>query len=235
MSHDDRSPDIAGPQGARGPAGPPPDCSLCPRLAAFRTQNRRAFPEYFNAPVPAFGNGDALLLVVGLAPGLKGANRTGRPFTGDFAGELLYGTLRKFGFADGDYRARADDGLMLRACRITNAVRCVPPENKPIGAEVSACRHFLAKELAGLPRLVAVLALGAVAHRSVLSATGLRASACPFKHGAWYRTPAGLEIGASYHCSRYNTSTGRLTPAMFESVFAEVRRRVDAAAAGRPG
>lgn len=217
------------------PAGPTPDCVLCPRLAAFRAENRRAYPDFFNAPVPAFGDGGARLLIVGLAPGLKGANRTGRPFTGDFAGELLYGTLRKFGFAEGEYAARPDDGLVLRGCRITNAVRCVPPENKPTGAEVTTCRQFLARELAGLGHLVAVLALGAVAHRSVLAVTGLRASACPFKHGAWYRTPAGLEIGASYHCSRYNTNTGRLTPAMFESVFAEVRRRVDAAPNGRPG
>lgn len=209
--------------------GPPRDCSLCPRLAAFRADNRRAYPAFFNAPVPSFGSQDAPLLVVGLAPGLKGANRTGRPFTGDFAGELLYGTLKRFGFAEGDYAARADDGLVLRDCRITNAVRCVPPENKPTGMEVTTCRAFLAAELAALPHLRVVVALGAVAHRSLVAATGMRQAACPFVHGAWSVTPGGLEIGASYHCSRYNTATGRLTPAMFHAVFAEARRRLDAA------
>lgn len=233
MSDDAAAASGIGSQGPAGSAGPPRDCPRCPRLVAFRAHNRRAFPDYFNAPVPSFGDLDAALLVVGLAPGLKGANRTGRPFTGDYAGDLLYATLRKFDFAHGPYAARADDGLALRDCRITNAVRCVPPENKPTGAEVVSCRDFLAAELAALRRLRVVVALGAVAYRSVAAATGLRQAACPFVHGAWYAAPAGLEIGASYHCSRYNTSTGRLTPAMFEAVFAEVRRRVDAAGALR--
>ena len=213
--------------GAASLIGPPPDCSLCTRLASFRSDNRRAFPDYFNAPVPSFGTDCAPLLIVGLAPGLKGANRTGRPFTGDFAGDLLYRTLLKYQLAEGVYAARPDDGLRLRGCRITNSVRCVPPENKPTGTEVASCRGFLAAELAGLRRLKVILALGTIAHRSVLTATGLRASAHPFKHGAWYSTPSGLWIGASYHCSRYNTSTGRLTPSMFEDVVAEAARRVD--------
>lgn len=209
--------------------GPSPDCTLCPRLAAFRAQNRNAFPDFFNAPVPSFGARTARLLIVGLAPGLKGANRTGRPFTGDYAGDLLYGTLLKFGLASGRYAGQADDGLVLDGCRITNAVRCVPPENKPTGAETSTCRRFLEFELAALPPLSVVLALGTIAHRSVLAVTGLKPAATPFKHSAWYRTPSGLTIGASYHCSRYNTNTGRLTTAMFEAVIGEARKWRDAA------
>ena len=215
----------SGPSSVLG-AGPAPDCSLCPRLAAFRTQNRCAFPDFFNRPVPSFGPLTARLLIVGLAPGLKGANRTGRPFTGDYAGDLLYSTLLALGLAHGPYAARPDDGLTLQQCRITNAVRCVPPENKPTGVEAATCRRFLAAELTGLPRLTVVLALGGVAYRSVLAAMGVRQASSPFKHGAWVQAASGVTIGASYHCSRYNTNTGRLTPAMFESVLGEARSRI---------
>ncbi|HEX3538291.1 MAG TPA: uracil-DNA glycosylase [Stellaceae bacterium] len=199
---------------------PAPDCPLCPRLAGFRGMQRTAHPEWFNAPVPSFGDDDAELLIVGLAPGLKGANRTGRPFTGDYAGDLLYATLQKLGFATGPYAARPDDGLTLRRARITNAVRCVPPQNKPEPAEIQACRPFLAAEIAALPRLRAVLALGAIAHNSLLTTLGLRRAAYPFGHGAIHGLRSGLVLADSYHCSRLNTNTGKLTPAMFEAVFA---------------
>jgi uracil-DNA glycosylase family 4 len=208
-------------------AEPGRDCSLCPRLVAFRTRQRAEFPHWFNAPVPSFGGADARLLIVGLAPGLRGANRTGRPFTGDFAGVLLYETLRKFGFARGDYGERADDGLSLVDCRITNAVRCVPPENKPEPAEIRACNDFLAGELKHLPRLRAALALGAIAHQAVLAALGERRAAFPFAHGAIHRLGNRLLLADSYHCSRYNTNTGKLTAEMFEAVFAELRQRLD--------
>jgi len=205
------------------------NCPLCPRLVEFRTANRVAFPDFFNAPVPSFGALDARFLVVGLAPGLRGANRTGRPFTGDWAGDLLYATLLKFGFARGTYAARPDDGLELVDCRIANAVRCVPPENKPVGAEIAACRPFLEAEMAAMPNLRAILALGSIAHNAVLRATGHRAADHPFVHGALYQLRAGALLADSYHCSRYNTNTRRLTPAMFESVFAQVRTRLDRA------
>ncbi len=168
--------------------------------------------------MPSFGPLDARLLIVGLAPGLRGANRTGRPFTGDYAGDLLYATLGKFGLARGTYGQRPDDGLALVDCRITNAVRCVPPENKPTPAEIAACRPFLAAEIAAMAKLKVILALGAVAHRTVLAALGARQAAFPFAHGAIHPVP-GLVLADSYHCSRYNTNTGRLTPAMFERVF----------------
>jgi uracil-DNA glycosylase len=210
---------------------PPADCPFCPRLAAFRAANRRAFPDWHNAPVASFGDPAARLLIVGLAPGLRGANRTGRPFTGDHAGEILYATLRRFGFARGDYRAMPDDGLELIDCRITNAVRCVPPANRPFGDEVSACRQFLLGELSAAPPAV-ILPLGAIAHGSVLRALGLTGSRHPFAHGAVYAVPDGPTLAPSYHCSRYNQNTGRLTPAMFERVFARVRALVDAAPAG---
>lgn len=213
-----------------GPAEPGRDCPLCPRLVGFRATQRSDHPDWFNAPVPAFGGEDARLLIVGLAPGLRGANRTGRPFTGDFAGRLLYGTLGKFGFARGDYAERADDGLALVGCRITNAVRCVPPENRPEPAEIKACNRFLAAELKRLDRLAAVLALGAVAHQAVLAALGERRSAHRFAHGAMHALPGGLLLADSYHCSRYNTNTGKLTVAMFEAVFAELRRRLSGSA-----
>ncbi len=207
-------------------AGPAPDCALCPRLAAFLEDNRARYPDFHNAPVASFGNRDARLLIVGLAPGLKGANRTGRPFTGDYAGDLLYATLLKFGFARGCYGRRADDGLELTGCRITNAVRCVPPENKPSTVEIKTCGRFLAEELAALSRLRAVLALGTVAHGAVLAALGHRKSHCAFTHGAVHALPGGLMLADSYHCSRYNTNTGRLTTEMFEAVFAELRERL---------
>ena len=206
---------------------PTPDCPLCPRLAAFRQASRTAEPSWFNAPVPSFGPADARLTVVGLAPGLRGANRTGRPFTGDYAGDLLYATLIKFGFARGRYEARPDDGLALIDCRITNAVRCVPPENKPTPLETKTCRQFLSAALASLPAVAALLALGRIAHDSTLASLGLRAAAFPFAHGAIHKLKPGLTLYDSYHCSRYNTNTGRLTTPMFESVIAAIRRDLD--------
>ena len=208
------------------PDEPGRDCPLCPRLAAFRVQQRARFPLWHNAPVPSFGDGTARLLIVGLAPGLKGANRTGRPFTGDYAGDLLYATLAKFGFARGVYAARADDGLALVDCRISNAVRCVPPENKPAPAEIAACRVFLAAEIAAMARLRVVLALGAIAHQAVLAVCGETRTAHPFAHGALHSLRGGLALADSYHCSRLNTNTGTLTAAMFESVFAALRARL---------
>ena len=207
---------------------PERDCSLCPRLAAFRHSNRDAFPAFHNAPVPSFGPADARLLVVGLAPGLKGANQTGRPFTGDYAGALLYPTLLKFGFAHGAYGARAEDGLALIDCRITNAVRCVPPQNKPVGNEIKSCRRFLVDEIQGMANLTTIVALGLIAHNAVLAALGLRQSHCRFAHGAQHPLPDGRVLADSYHCSRYNTNTGRLTEGMFHGVFASVRARLDA-------
>ncbi len=207
-------------------AEPDWDCPLCPRLAAFRAQNRAATPQWHNAPVPSFGGHDVRLLVVGLAPGLKGANRTGRPFTGDFAGELLYGTLLKFGFAEGRYGADPADGLRLLGVRITNAVRCVPPGNRPTPLEAATCRQFLAAEIAALPELRAVLALGSIAHASVLAALGEKPAKFPFSHGALHRIGGGLILADSYHCSRLNTNTGRLTEAMFHAVFAELTRAI---------
>jgi uracil-DNA glycosylase family 4 len=204
-------------------AGPAADCALCPRLADFRAAHRERFPDWHNAPVPSFGPVDARVLIVGLAPGLRGANRTGRPFTGDYAGDLLYATLVKYGFARGTYRADPADGLELVDCRITNAVRCVPPENKPETAEIATCRPFLAREIGELARLRAVVALGSIAHNSALAALGERRSRWPFAHGALHRLPSGLLLADSYHCSRYNTNTGRLTTEMFESVFKSLR------------
>ena len=201
---------------------PPRDCPLCPRLVAFRTEWRAREPDWFNAPVHSFGPLDARLLIVGLAPGVRGANRTGRPFTGDFAGDLLYATLLEYGFAKGKYQARPDDGLTLVDCRIGNAVRCVPPQNKPLPAEINVCRQFLIATIANMPGLRAIVALGRVAHESTLKALGVRAVTAPFAHGAMH--PAGaLKLYDSYHCSRYNTNTRVLTPEMFRSVFAKVR------------
>jgi uracil-DNA glycosylase family 4 len=207
---------------------PPADCALCPRLAQFRADHRARHPDWFNAPVPPFGDPLAPLLVVGLAPGLKGANRTGRPFTGDHAGVLLYATLGKFGFAAGRYDARPDDGLALEGARITNAVRCVPPQNKPLPAEIATCRRFLAAELEGFSGWRAILALGAIAHDSVLAALGLRRASFPFAHGRLHDLPGGHVLADSYHCSRLNTNTGRLTVAMFEAVFAALALRLAA-------
>ncbi len=208
------------------PEAPGRDCGLCPRLAAFRDENRRRHPGWFNAPVPSFGTLEARLLIVGLAPGLRGANRTGRPFTGDFAGDLLYATLLRYGFARGTYAARPDDGLELVDARLVNAVRCVPPGNRPTGAEIATCRRFLEAEIAALARLRAILALGVVAHRSVVAALGLRQKDWPFRHGALAETPGGVLLADSYHCSRYNTNTGVLTPRMFEAVFEALRARI---------
>lgn len=198
------------------------DCPLCPRLVAFRLEARAQEPDWFNAPVSTFGPEAARLLIVGLAPGLRGANRTGRPFTGDFAGDLLYATLTAFGLARGDYRARPDDGLRLVDTAITNAVRCVPPQNKPTGEEIRTCRPFLAATVAGMPRLRAIVALGRIAHDSVAAALALRRAAVPFTHGGEHEIGPGLRLFDSYHCSRYNTNTGVLTPMMFEAVFARV-------------
>ena len=201
---------------------PDRNCPLCPRLAEFRAQVRSREPGWFNAPVASFGDPDARLLIVGLAPGLQGANRTGRPFTGDFAGDLLYGTLLEYGFAKGVYQARPDDGLTLVDCRISNAVRCVPPQNKPLPAEINVCRQFLIATIANMPNLRAIVALGRIAHESTLKALGLRAAAAPFAHGAMHQAGA-IKLYDSYHCSRYNTNTRVLTPAMFRNVFAKVR------------
>lgn len=202
---------------------PPLDCALCPRLVEFRAGNARLYPDFHNAPVASFGPTDARLLVVGMAPGLKGANRTGRPFTGDYAGDLLYETLVRFGFAEGRYDKRPDDGLSLVDCRITNAVRCVPPQNKPVGAEVNACRPFLQETLSEMHRLKVILVLGSLAHGATLSALGLKKSAAKFGHDAVHDLGDGRVLVGSYHCSRYNTNTGRLTEEMFHDVFVRVR------------
>jgi len=207
--------------------GPDSACSLCPRLVAYREGNRGTFPDWHNGPVASFGSLNSELLIVGLAPGLRGANRTGRPFTGDFAGDLLYPTLISFGFAAGQYQSAPDDGLELLNCRITNAVRCVPPANKPIGAEVSACREFLCSEIAAMKGLKVILALGAVAHGAVLSALGERKASRKFAHNAFHDLADGLKLADSYHCSRYNTNTGRLTVDMFHDVFSRVRAVLD--------
>jgi len=207
-------------------AEPDRDCPLCPRLVAFRDLHRAREPSWHNAPVPSFGPADARLVVVGLAPGLKGANRTGRPFTGDYAGDLLFATLQRFGFAVGEYRADPADGLRLIDARIVNAVRCVPPENKPTPAEIGTCRRFLAPAIQRSP--AAILALGRIAHDSTLRALGLRLAAHPFAHGAVHEVPGGGRLYDSYHCSRYNTNTGVLTTEMFEAVFARIRADLDA-------
>jgi uracil-DNA glycosylase len=202
------------------------DCPLCPRLVAYRTANRVANPDWFNAPVPSFGPLDARLLVVGMAPGVRGANRTGRPFTGDHAGVLLYTTLLRFGFAQGTYLAEASDGLTLRDCRIVNAVRCVPPANLPEPPEVKTCNRFLTAELQAMANLRAVLALGVLAHAAVLKACGIPPTRIRFRHGETHELPDGLLLADSYHVSRYNTNTGRLTTAMFEAVVGAVRNRI---------
>jgi uracil-DNA glycosylase family 4 len=212
---------------SRGAAEPDRDCALCPRLEAFRQEWRRREPLWFNAPVPSFGLPTARLLIVGLAPGLQGANRTGRPFTGDHAGVLLYDTLSRFGFAKGKYEARPDDGLELLDARISNAVRCVPPENKPTGAEIATCRGFLASTIDEMPRLRAIVTLGRIAHDTAVAALGARRSAAPFAHGASHEI-GKVRLFDSYHCSRYNTNTGVLTTEMFRSVFAHVREFLQA-------
>jgi uracil-DNA glycosylase family 4 len=206
------------------PIQPGRDCPLCPRLAAFRAQNRGRFPTWHNAPVPSFGDVSASLLIVGLAPGLRGANATGRPFTGDYAGDLLYDSLLALGGARGAYRERADDGLDLIGCRITNAVRCVPPENKPTPVESNNCRLFLIDEIKAMPNLRVIFALGGIAHNAVLGIRGVRKAHYPFAHGARHDLPDGLIMVDSYHCSRLNTNTGRLTAAMFQTVLGEAMK-----------
>ena len=215
---------------ARPSGMPGRDCPRCPRLVAFRNNWRKREPAWFNAPVPSFGPANARLLIVGLAPGLRGANRTGRPFTGDYAGDLLYGTLKDFGFAQGEYRADPNDGLTLIDCRITNAVRCVPPENKPTPQEIATCRDFLSATIKEMPRLRAIVALGRIAHESVVAASGAQRADYPFAHGG-AETMEAVTLFDSYHCSRLNTSTGVLTPPMFREVFAKVRGYLDAAPA----
>ncbi|MGE3246333.1 MAG: uracil-DNA glycosylase [Beijerinckiaceae bacterium] len=208
------------------PGEPPADCSACPRLHGFLEEHRIREPDWHNAPVRSFGVPDGTLLVVGLAPGLRGANRTGRPFTGDYAGDLLYATLKEYGFASGTYEARPDDSLTLKNCAITNAVRCVPPQNKPLPAEIRTCQPFLANTIRQMPRLRALVVLGRIAHESVLRTLGQRLALFPFKHAAQHDVAfetRPLRIFDSYHCSRYNTNTGVLTPDMFRNVFASVR------------
>ncbi len=203
---------------------PPRDCEACSRLAAYRAANRAAYPDWSNAPVESFGEAGARLLIVGLAPGLRGANRTGRPFTGDYAGDLLYETLTRFGFAAGSYGRQPDDGLELVDCAIVNAVRCAPPQNKPTPQEIVACRAYLSHSIAALANLKVILALGRVAHETVLRAFGARAASFPFAHGVRHALKAGgPSLFDSYHCSRYNTNTGVLTAAMFRDVFASIR------------
>jgi uracil-DNA glycosylase family 4 len=202
------------------------DCPLCPRLVAFRHEWRAREPDWHNAPVPNFGPLSARLLIVGLAPGLRGANRTGRPFTGDYAGDLLYRTMIDFGFAKGRYEARPDDGLTLNDAMIANGVRCVPPENKPTPLEIRTCRQFLAPTISAMPNLRVILALGRVAHETTLGALEARKAAFPFAHGAMHTVRPELTLADSYHCSRYNTNTGVLTEEMFRSVFSEIRQRL---------
>ena len=201
---------------------PSRDCPLCLRLAAFRHANQAREPDWFNAPVPSFGNRDASLLIVGLAPGMQGANRTGRPFTGDYAGDLLYETLLEYGYASGVYDERPDDGLTLVDSRIANAVRCVPPLNKPLPIEIRTCRQFLTATFDEMTELRAIIMLGRVSHDSTVKALGIRAADAPFAHGAEFQS-GPVRLFDSYHCSRYNTNTRRLTPAMFKAVFASVR------------
>lgn len=208
---------------------PAPDCKICPRLLLFRKKNMAAFPEFFNAPVPAFGDqpDNVRLLIIGMAPGLKGANCTGRPFTGDFAGDLLYQTLLDHGLASGRYDKHAKDGLSLHGCLITNAVKCVPPQNKLTGAEVNSCNRFLASEIKSYKNLRCIIALGVLSHGATLKALGEKKSAYKFGHNVHHTLPGGLIMTDSYHCSRYNTNTGRLTPEMFNDVFDAIKPILD--------
>jgi len=205
-----------------------PDCRQCPRLAEFLDQVKADYPDYYARPVPPFGDPAARLLVVGLAPGMHGANASGRPFTGDYAGILLYETLHRFGFGSKPESLSAGDGLRLSDCRITNAVKCLPPQNKPIGSEINTCNQYLAEELKTVPQSGVVVALGLVAHNAVLKASGLKLGACKFAHAAHHHLPNGLQLIDSYHCSRYNTQTRRLTPEMFHAVFAHARAVLNA-------
>ena len=208
------------------PPEAPKDCDLCPRLVQYRRDCQIKEPEWFNGAVPSFGPASAKLLVVGLAPGVTGANRTGRPFTGDWAGDLLYATLAKFGFSNDKYDQRADDGLKLKDAMITNAVRCVPPQNKPVGAEINACRPFLLSRIAAMSKLKVMICLGKISHDSTVRALGLKLKDHPFGHGTRYDVQLdgrALTLISSYHCSRYNTNTRRLTPQMFEDIFEMAR------------
>jgi len=209
------------------PTSPQPDCGLCKRLKTYRQEITQEHPDWFNAPVPSFGSPNAELLIVGLAPGVTGANKTGRPFTGDYAGDLLYATLLKFKFATGTYLARPDDGLELTGAMITNAVRCVPPQNKPIGEEMAACRPFLAATIEQMPKLRVILALGLIAHNNTLSALGVKRAPHKFAHNAAHEIGGDLMLFDSYHCSRYNTNTRRLTTPMFEDVFTSIRQKLE--------
>ncbi|MCF6328471.1 MAG: uracil-DNA glycosylase [Henriciella sp.] len=209
------------------PAEAPKDCDLCPRLKGFIDETAIKQPGWFNGAVPSFGDEAAELLVIGLAPGLTGANRTGRPFTGDWAGDLLYATLDKYGFCNGQYDKRIDDGLSLHRAMITNAVRCVPPQNKPVGAEINQCRPFLQARIAALPKLKVMLCLGKISHDSTVRTLGLKLKDHPFGHATQYKV-GGLTLLSSYHCSRYNTNTKRLTEVMFEGIFATARQLIDA-------
>lgn len=208
------------------PAEAPKDCDLCPRLRGFILEQREKEPDWFNGAVPSFGDPDPSIMVIGLAPGLTGANRTGRPFTGDWAGDLLYATLDKFGFCRGTYDKRIDDGLILKGIMITNAVRCVPPQNKPVGAEINQCRSFLKARISALSNLRVLICLGKIAHDSTVRALGGRLKDHPFGHEAISEL-AGYTLVSSYHCSRYNTNTGRLTAAMFEAVFRKAKLLAD--------
>lgn len=205
------------------PPEPAPDCTLCPRLVAFRADNQAAYPDFFNGAVPSFGNFEAKFLIVGLAPGLKGANQTGRPFTGDFAGDLLYKCVSQMGWTSGTYDRHAGDGFTLKNAMVTNAVRCVPPQNKPIGSEVNNCRPFLISRIQSLPKLKVLLALGKIAHDTTLKTFGLKLSTYKFAHEAVHKLPNGLTLVDSYHCSRYNVNTNRLT----EDMFMNALRRVE--------
>ena len=202
---------------------PNKNCRICPRLYEYRTENQKTYPGWYNAPVNSFGDINGKLLVVGLAPGLRGANRTGRPFTGDWAGDLLYQALAKFGFSRGTYAGEATDGLALENCRITNAVRCLPPQNKPIGQEIGACNVFLKQEISNMSNLKVIMALGLIAHNATLNALEKRKSQHKFTHGASFELTSDIKLISSYHCSRYNTNTRRLTNEMFFDVFREIR------------
>ena len=202
-------------------------CRACPRLAAFLDAVKEKHEDYYCKPVPPFGDAQARLLIVGLAPGMHGANRSGRPFTGDHAGILLYQVLHDFGFGTRSVSLAADDDLQLVNCRITNAVKCLPPDNKPVGAEINACNRFLASELNQMPHGSVILALGGIAHRATVRALGLRQADFKFGHAAEHQLNDTLLLLDSYHCSRYNTNTGRLTPAMFEQVFSRARQLLD--------
>lgn len=209
---------------ASEPANP---CTLCPRLHAFIAEQKPKYPDWHNGPVPSWGDPQGRLLIIGLAPGLRGANRTGRPFTGDWAGDLLYATLGKFGFSTGTYDARPDDDVRLHDAAITNAVRCVPPQNKPVGAEINTCNAFLRELITGMPQAKVLMALGRISHDATLKALGIRRADHTFGHNAIHRLPTGQVLIDSYHCSRYNTNTGRLTTEMFEAVFASIRGELD--------